>query len=93
MPTFVVERDIPGAGALSLVDLKAISRASNDVLRQMNRSGEDVQWVHSYITANKLYCVYSATSEAVVRDHSTRAGFPVNRVLLVSQVIDPTTAV
>lgn len=92
MPKFVIERDIPGAGALSQSELKGISSKSNSVLAEMNRSGKDVQWVESFVTPDKLYCVYNALNEAAVREHATRGGFPANSVARVTQVIDPTTA-
>lgn len=92
MPKFVIERDIPGAGNLSGAELKDISGKSNAVLQQMNRSGKDVQWVESYVTPNKLYCVYNAPNEDAVREHAKLGGFPANSIARVSQVIDPTTA-
>jgi len=92
MPKFVIERDIPGAGNLSGAELKDISGKSNSVLQQMNRSGKDVQWVESYVTPNKLYCVYNAPDEDAVREHAKLGGFPANSIARVSRVIDPTTA-
>lgn len=92
MPKFVIERDIPGAGKLSGTALQDISDKSNAVLKEMNRSGTDVQWVQSYVTPDKLYCIYNAPNEAAVREHATRGGFPANSVARVSQIIDPTTA-
>lgn len=92
MPKFVIEREVPGAGQLTRSDLKNMSGKSNDVLQQMNRSGQGVQWVQSYVTPDKLYCVYNAPSEAAVREHAKRGGFPADRVARVSEIIDPTTA-
>lgn len=92
MPKFIIERTIPGAGTFSRGDLKIISKKSNDILQQMRQSGQEVQWVQSYVTPDKLYCVYNAPSEAAVRDHAKRGGFPADRVAPVSQIIDPTTA-
>lgn len=92
MPKFVIEREVPGAGQLTRADLKSMSGKSNDVLQQMNRSGQDVQWVQSYVTPDKLYCVYNAPNESAVREHAKRGGFPADRVARVSEIIDPTTA-
>ncbi len=89
MPKFVIERDIPGAGALSAQDLKAISQKSCGVLRGM---GPAIQWIQSYVTENKVYCVYIAADEAAVREHAAKGGFPANRVSRVCAVIDPTTS-
>jgi hypothetical protein len=89
MPRFVIEREVPGAGQLSPADLKSISQKSCSVLRSM---GPEIQWVHSYVTGDKLYCVYIAPNEAVVREHACQGGFPANRISLVSGIIDPTTA-
>ena len=92
MPKYVIERSIPGAGKLSESELQGISSKSNSVLQQMNRSGKDVQWVESYVTPDKLYCVYNAPSEDAVREHAKLGGFPADSVARVTQVIDPTTA-
>jgi hypothetical protein len=89
MPRFVIERDIPGAGSLSADDLRAISRKSCNVLRDM---GPEIQWVQSYVTGDRIYCVYVAPNEEVVREHASRGGFPVNRVSRVTSIIDPVTA-
>lgn len=89
MPKFVIERDIPGAGALSPEQLHAISQKSCSVLRQL---GPQVQWVHSYVTDDKVYCIYVAPDEAAVREHAQLGGFPANRISQVRSVIDPTTA-
>ena len=89
MPKFLIEREIAGAGALSPEELRAISQKSCGVLREM---GPQVQWVESYVTDDKVYCVYVAPSEEAVREHAERGGFPANRVSRVRRMIDPTTA-
>jgi hypothetical protein len=89
MPKYVIERDIPGAGKLSSKDLQGISQKSCTVLRQL---GPQIQWLHSYVTGDKVYCVYIAPNEAVIRDHAQKGGFPANRISEVKSVIDPTTA-
>ena len=89
MPKFVIEREIPGAGNLSSDDLQGISQKSCGVLREL---GPQVQWVQSYVTANKIYCIYIAPDEASVRKHAELGGFPANSVQEVRTVIDPTTA-
>ena len=92
MPKFIIEREIPGAGDLSPADLQAISVKSCGVIRDLNRSGRDVQWVQSFVTGDKIYCVYNAPDEDAVREHAQRGGFPANSVAQVARVIDPTTA-
>lgn len=89
MPKFVIERDIPGAGNLSPQELQAISQKSCGVLTGM---GPQIQWVQSYVTDDKIYCVYLAPDEAAVREHARQGGFPANRVARVRTMIDPTTA-
>jgi hypothetical protein len=89
MPKYVIEREIPGAGKLSPDQLRGISQTSCGVLRQM---GSEVQWVESFVTDDKIYCVYLAPNEEAVREHATRGGFPANRVSQVRTMIDPTTA-
>ena len=89
MPKFIIEREIPGAGNLSAAELKAISQKSCGVLREM---GPRIQWLESYVTGDKVYCVYIAPDEQAVREHATRGGFPANRVSEVKRIIDPTTA-
>jgi hypothetical protein len=89
MPKFVIEREVPGAGKLSAAELQAISQKSCGVLREL---GPQVQWLESYVTADKIYCVYIAPSEAAVREHAAKGGFPANRVSEVKRIIDPTTA-
>lgn len=89
MPKYVIEREIPNAGKLSAQELQAISRKSCGVL---NRIGPQIQWVQSYITGDKVYCVYIAPSEEMIRQHAREGGFPANRVSEIKAVIDPTTA-
>jgi hypothetical protein len=89
MPKFVIERDIPGAGKLTPAELKNVSRKSCGVLSSL---GPSVQWLHSYVTPDKLYCVYHATDEALVRRHAELGGFPANKISQVSTIIDPATA-
>jgi hypothetical protein len=89
MPKFVIERDIPGAGKLSAQELHAISQKSCGALSAM---GPQIQWVQSYVTDDKIYCVYVAPNEDVVREHARQGGFPANTVSRVRTVIDPTTA-
>ena len=89
MPKYLIERDIPGAGQLSPEDLKGISQKSCGVLSEM---GPDIQWVESYVTGDKIYCVYIAPTEDLVREHASRGGFPADRVSEVVSMIDPTTA-
>jgi hypothetical protein len=89
MPKFIIEREIPGAGNLSADELHAISQKSCGVLQNM---GPQIQWVESYVTDDKVYCVYIAPDEAMVREHARQGGFPANRVSEVRSRIDPTTA-
>ncbi len=89
MPKYVIEREIPGAGKLSAQELQAISQKSCGVLSQM---GPQIQWVQSYVTDDKIYCVYIAPNEEMVREHARQGGFPANRVSAIRSVIDPTTA-
>lgn len=89
MPKFIIEREIPGAGKLSQQDLKAISQKSCGVLREL---GSQIQWVKSYVTADKIYCEYIAPNEAIVMEHAKLGGFPANKVSRVSSIIDPTTS-
>jgi len=88
MPKFVIEREIPGLGALTDAQIQGISQKSCGVLRQL----PEVQWLHSYVTDNKLYCVYIAPDAEAVREHAKRGGFPANSVATVRRMIDPTTA-
>jgi len=89
MPKYIIEREIPGAGQLTPEQLKGISQTSCGVLSNM---GPQIQWVHSYVTDNKIYCVYNAPNEDMVREHAKQGGFPANSVNRVSTIIDPTTA-
>ena len=89
MPKFVIERNIPGAGKLTKEQLQGISQKSCGVLREL---GPQVQWVESFVTDDKIYCVYIAPDEASVRKHATMGGFPADSVAVVRSMIDPTTA-
>lgn len=89
MPKFVIEREIPGAGNLTAEQLKGISQTSCGVLSSM---GPQIQWIHSYVTADKIYCIYQAPNEEMVREHAKQGGFPANFVSRVYSVIDPATA-
>lgn len=89
MPKFVIEREIPGAGKLTSAELHAISQKSCGVLSEL---GPKIQWIQSYVTDDKIYCVYIAPDEATVREHARRGGFPANEVSVVRAVIDPTTS-
>jgi hypothetical protein len=89
MPKYIIERDLPGAGKLSPQELHAISQKSCGVL---NRMGPQIQWRESYVTADKIYCVYIAPNEEMVREHARQGGFPANRVSEIKTMIDPTTA-
>ena len=89
MPKFLIEREIPGAGKLSPAELQGISQKSCGVLREM---GPEIQWVQSFVTDDKIYCVYIAPDADTVRKHAAQGGFPANRVSRISSVIDPTTA-
>ena len=89
MPKYVIEREIPGAGKLTAEQLKGISQTSCGVLSEM---GPQIQWVQSYVTDDKIYCVYIAPDEEMVREHAKQGGFPANSVSLISAIIDPTTS-
>jgi uncharacterized protein DUF4242 len=89
MPKFVIEREILGAGNLTDSQLREISQKSVSVLRSM---GPEIQWLHSYVTGNKVYCVYLAPDEAMIQEHAKRVGVPANRVSAVRRLIDPSTA-
>ncbi len=89
MAQFVIEREMPGAGSLSQDELKGASQASCSVLREM---GPEIQWVHSYVTDNKIYCIYRADSAYLIKAHAMSAGFPANSIAEVRTIIDPTTA-
>jgi len=86
---FVIERDMPGVSTLTAEQRRDASRNSNKVLRDL---GPDIQWVQSYVAGDKIYCIYNAPSEALIREHAKRAGLPANRITAVAAVIDPTTA-
>jgi hypothetical protein len=89
MPKFVIERDIPEAGELSLQQLQSMSQKSCGVLREM---GTQIQWVQSYVSDGKIYCIYVAPNEDAIRKHAQHGGFPANRISRIRSVIDPTTA-
>jgi len=89
MPKFVIEREIPEAGKFSPEQLKGISQTSCSVLREL---GSQIQWVHSYVTDDKIYCVYIAPDEDTVRQHAQQGGFPANRISQIRSIIDPTTS-
>jgi hypothetical protein len=89
MPKYVIEREIPGAGKLTPEQLKGISQKSCSVLKNL---GPQIQWLESYVTDDKIYCVYIAPNEAMVREHAKQGGFPANRVSEVRRMIDPTTS-
>jgi hypothetical protein len=89
MPKYVIERDIAGAGRISPAELQSVSQKSCGVLRQL---GPEIQWVHSYVTDDRIYCVYIAPDAEVIREHARHCGIPANRISEVKAVIDPTTA-
>jgi hypothetical protein len=89
MPKYVIEREIPGAGKLSDAELQEVSRRSVSVLKAM---GPEIQWLHSYVTGDKVYCVYLAPDEETIREHAKRTGIPANRISAVRRLIDPSTA-
>jgi hypothetical protein len=89
MPKYVIEREIPGAGNLSASELTGVAQTSCNVLREM---GPSIQWIHSYVTGDKVYCVYYAENADLVREHAQRGGFPANAVNEVKSIIDPATA-
>jgi hypothetical protein len=89
MPKYVIEREIPGAGNMSPQELQSVSQKSCSVLQNL---GPQIQWLHSYITGDKIYCIYIAPNEEMVREHAQQGGFPANRISEIKTVIDPTTA-
>ena len=89
MPKYVIEREIPGAGKLTALELQGVSETSCDVLRKL---GPEIQWLHSYVTGDKVYCVYIAPNEELIREHAQQGGFPANKISEIKTVIDPTTA-
>lgn len=88
MPKYIIERDIPGAGKLTAGDLQGIAQKSCGVLRDM---GPRIQWLESYVTADKVYCIYIADNEQAIREHAEQGGFPANRIEEIKTIIDPTT--
>jgi hypothetical protein len=88
MPKYLIEREIPGAGKLTPAQLQGISQKSCSVL---NTLGPQIQWIHSYVTGDKIYCVYRAPNEEMVREHAKQGGFPANRISEITTVIDPST--
>lgn len=89
MPKYVIEREIPGAGKMTPSDLKAAAQKSCAALEKL---GTDIQWVHSYVTADRIYCVYNAANEEIVKKHASGSGFPANRISQVFAIFDPTTS-
>lgn len=89
MPKFVVEREIPGAGDLTRDELRAISQRSCSVLAKL---GADIQWVESYVTGDRIYCIYRSPSDALIRQHALLGGFPANRISVIVSIIDPSTS-
>ncbi len=89
MPKYIIEREVPGAGNLSADQLKAISQTSCGVLSKL---GPSIQWVHSYVAGDKIYCIYISPNEEMVREHAKQGGFPANKVTEIAMIIDPTTA-
>jgi hypothetical protein len=89
MPRFVIEREVPGAGNLTDAQLREVSQKSVSILKEL---GPKIQWLHSYVTGDKVYCVYLASDEAIIQEHARRVGLPANRISAVRRLIDPTTA-
>jgi Protein of unknown function (DUF4242) len=89
LPKYVIERELPGAGKLTPQQLQAVSQTSCGVLRKL---GPEIQWVHSYVTQDKIYCIYIAPNEALIKEHAKQGGFPANRISEISSIIDPTTS-
>ena len=89
MPKYVIEREIPGAGSMSPQELQAVSQKSCSVLQNL---GPQIQWLQSYVTPDKIYCVYIAPNEDLIREHASQGGFPANRISEIKTIIDPTTA-
>lgn len=89
MPKYIIEREIPGAGKLNAQQLKGISQTSCGVLSKM---GSEIQWLHSYVAGDKIYCVYIAPNQDMIREHAKQGGFPANSVSEIANIIDPTTA-
>ncbi|HUR67318.1 MAG TPA: DUF4242 domain-containing protein [Chitinophagaceae bacterium] len=89
MPKYIIERQIPGAGSLSATDLKSISQKSREVLCSL---GTDIQWIHSYVAGDKIYCIYLAPNEELIREHARLGGFPANSITEIASIIDPISA-
>ena len=89
MPKYIIERNIPNAGELTSEQLQGIAQSSCGILQEM---GPEIQWVHSYVSKDKIYCIYIAKNEAMVREHATKGGFPADRINVIGNIIDPTTA-
>jgi hypothetical protein len=89
MPKYVIEREVPGAGNLSDAELREMSQKSLKVLKEL---GSEIQWLHSYVTGDKVYCIYLAPAEAIIQEHAKLVGLPANRISAVRRLIDPTTA-
>lgn len=89
MPKYVIEREVPGAGNMSEAELQEVAKKSVGVLKQL---GPEIQWLHSYVTGDKIYCVYLAPNEAVIQEHAKRGEFPANRISAVRALMDPSTA-
>jgi len=89
MPKYVIERDLPGAGKLTPDELRGVSQKSCNVLSKL---GPEIQWIHSYVTADKIYCIYRAPSEALIREHAKLGGFPANKISEIATIIEPTSA-
>ncbi len=89
MPKYVIEREIPGAGALTADQLQGVAQKSCSVVRNL---GPEIQWVHSYVTENKIYCIYIAPNEDLIRAHAQQGGFPANKISEVKSIFDPATA-
>ena len=89
MPKYLIEREIPGAGKLTAMELQGVSQTSCDVLQKL---GPEIQWVHSYVTADKTFCVYLASDEAAIKKHAELSGFPANKITEIVETIDPATA-
>jgi hypothetical protein len=89
MPKYVIERDLPGAGKFTPDELRGVSQKSCNVLRKL---GPEIQWIHSYVTADKIYCIYRAPNEAMIREHAKQGGFPANKISEVATIIEPTSA-
>jgi len=89
MPKYVIERELPGAGNLTPDQLRAVSQKSCSVLSKL---GPEIQWIHSYVTADKIYCIYSARNEEMIREHAKPGGFPANKISEIKTIIEPSTA-